>query len=383
MTDEFAEATSPARQLLEEARDDLGIDDCVLWLQSVGALQTELTTVTSGAGVDIPIGKGIAGSAFSSNAVIVVRDFEDTEDLEARHLQMQQPDVVMREKWRSAIYVPISFPPGTAVFAAYSENVARFSGNEAPMMEVWGERLLLRCRLQRIGSRQVRLARFYDNLLEHVHDIRQYADTVLMNLEGLRDGSRRASLDRAVRAAKDLDALCQRDLRAVAQQEPRNRLCNVTREVHEIVEAMRTRALTGGIRISFSGDANSPGRIDPRELRRAVSNLIANSISQLASVSRREKSIDVKVHASQSYTAVSVKDNGPGIQPDRVPSIFDAGVSYTAGGYGIGLAQVESTMVAIGGLARVTHNDFGRGCSFTLYIPTTRGIKNGANLMDR
>lgn len=110
MTDEFAEATSPARQLLEEARDDLGIDDCVLWLQSVGALQTELTTVTSGAGVDIPIGKGIAGSAFSSNAVIVVRDFEDTEDLEARHLQMQQPDVVMREKWRSAIYVPISFP---------------------------------------------------------------------------------------------------------------------------------------------------------------------------------------------------------------------------------------------------------------------------------
>lgn len=337
-----------------------------------GAAGLELTTVTSGAGVDLPIGKGIAGSAFASNTVIVVPDFEDQDDLASRNLHMQQPDVVKREKWRSAIYVPISFPPGVAVFAAYSEVVARFTGGEASEMEIWGERLLLRCRLQRLGSRQMKLARFYDNLVEHIHDIRQYADTARMNMEGLRDGAPRAKLERAVKAAMDLDSLCQRDLRSVAQQQPKNRLCNVTREVEELVEVMRTRASTYGIRISFSGDAHAPGRIDPRELRRAASNLIANSISQLASVGRKDKHIAVEVGAFPSYTSVSVTDNGPGIQPDRVPRIFDAGVSYSPGGYGIGLAQVEATMVAIGGTAKLTHNDFGKGCSFTLFLPKAR-----------
>lgn len=365
-------APGPATALLYEARTALGVDDCVLWLQSFGALVTEVTTVTSGrAGVDIPVGQGIAGRAFSTNSVVIVDDFQDVAELERRQLRMQQPGVVKREGWRSAIYVPLAFPSSTAVLAAYSERAGNFTGREAPAIEVWGERVLLRTRWQRLFSRPVKLARIYDSVANHIHDIRQYADTALMNVEAIREGSSRAKIDRSIESLKSLRALCERDLRVVTKAVVRNRLCNVTEVVNDLVHEMRTYAESRHVAILLRAEDNVPGLIDPSELHRAVSNLITNSLTQLKSVQRDRKQITVEV-SKGSQSVVAVSDNGPGIQPDRVPRIFEPGTSFSHNGYGLGLSQVEAAVSAVGGEVRVTANNFGNGCTFTLYLPSTR-----------
>ena len=371
MNDSPLPSQSVATSLLLEARVELNVDDLVLWIRSAGALITEATTVVGGRdlSVDIPLGQGIAGRAFETNDVVVVDDFHDFDSLVARGLEMQQPDVVAREKWRSGIYVPIQYPVGLAVIAAYSEDIASFRVQDASPLETWGERALLRARWDHVGARPFMLTRILENVAMHIHDIRQASDTALMNVEAIRDGSKGASVPRTVESLKKLSAMCERDLRSVMQQRPKSRLCNVSEVVAAVVEDFHSRTSAHHIDLDYSAIEHIAGLIDPVVLRRCLANLIANSITHLSDVHRGRKYIHVTVRAAKGQTEIEVADNGTGIQPDRVGKIFEPGVSFSPLGFGLGLSQVETALSAVGGAVRLTRNDFGSGCAFTLYLP--------------
>ena len=134
-----------ATELLFTAREQLPVDDVVLWLRTGGALITEATTVTTGSGtsVDIPVGMGIAGRALADGAPILVKDFQDTDELERRELRMQQPHVVQRQGWRSAVYAPLPFPRDAAVIACYSRTPNNFDSSIVNSLVDWGEKALL------------------------------------------------------------------------------------------------------------------------------------------------------------------------------------------------------------------------------------------------
>jgi two-component system sensor histidine kinase FlrB len=71
---------------------------------------------------------------------------------------------------------------------------------------------------------------------------------------------------------------------------------------------------------------------------------------------------------------ITVRDTGPGIAPDDLPRIFDAGFSTRPGSSGLGLAVCQRILEQHGGTISVESRP-GEGATFRLHLPGTQGPK--------
>ena len=71
---------------------------------------------------------------------------------------------------------------------------------------------------------------------------------------------------------------------------------------------------------------------------------------------------------------ITVRDTGPGIAPDDLPRIFEAGFSTRPGSSGLGLAVCQRILEQHGGTIRVESRP-GEGATFRLRLPGTQGPK--------
>lgn len=115
----------------------------------------------------------------------------------------------------------------------------------------------------------------------------------------------------------------------------------------------------------------APRRIDapadPERLGQVVANLVENALKYAAGA------VEVRVRAADGSVLVEVSDDGPGINPDDLPRVFER--LYTsrrvAGrqvGTGLGLAIVHELMTAMGGTVAVDAPPHG-GARFTVTLP--------------
>jgi len=65
---------------------------------------------------------------------------------------------------------------------------------------------------------------------------------------------------------------------------------------------------------------------------------------------------------------IKVKDNGPGIDPDDLPSIFDPFFTAKSQGSGLGLTTVNRIVTAHRGHVTVC-SEMGAGTEFKIYLP--------------
>jgi signal transduction histidine kinase len=65
---------------------------------------------------------------------------------------------------------------------------------------------------------------------------------------------------------------------------------------------------------------------------------------------------------------ISVRDDGPGIPPDKIERVFEAYYTTKKGGTGLGLAIVRHNVELYGGIVRV-ESELGKGALFTLVFP--------------
>jgi two-component system nitrogen regulation sensor histidine kinase NtrY len=101
----------------------------------------------------------------------------------------------------------------------------------------------------------------------------------------------------------------------------------------ELVDAYRA-ASPPGVELSFTADPQAlPARFDARLLRRAVRNLIENSLR--ASAGRGE--VALRVAAEDGMASIAVADRGPGVAPELLQRIFDPYFSTHDSGTGLGL----------------------------------------------
>jgi len=365
---------SPSSALLLKAREDLGVDDLILWVRHDPYLVTAATTVYFGAPhpVDLPIGSGVAGTVFQRNERTLVPDLLDVATLAREGLALRQPELVETQGWRSGLFVPLSFPPRTALIGAYSRKPGGVPVDPNTLEEV-GERALLRIKWEEVAERPLRLEEIYNQITDYLHDIRQFADTALMNVQGARDGTKSADLHKAIESLTKLTSLCEAPLRNVALAPKAPRLINMSRLIEEVLKEVSGPFRQADIQIQSSIPERVPAFVNEQSFRRALMNILKNARHHLTT-SRRSRLIEVSVSVRDGLCVVIIRDNGPGIQPDRIPRIFEPGVSYSSSGYGIGLAQVESAVSAVGGTVRVSQNTFGQGVSFELVVPTRRAV---------
>jgi len=112
---------------------------------------------------------------------------------------------------------------------------------------------------------------------------------------------------------------------------------------------------------------------DPVRLSQIFGNLLNNSCKYTNPGGK----IGVTVERRGNEAVVTIEDNGIGIPPDRIDSIFDMfnqvdqSRTRSQGGLGIGLALVKRLVEMHGGSVRATSAGTGRGTEFVVRLPIT------------
>lgn len=111
-------------------------------------------------------------------------------------------------------------------------------------------------------------------------------------------------------------------------------------------------------------------------VHRIVSNLLLNAVQACKGTGHIEVAVGPAAPGVVPRGAdiehpvqLVVEDNGPGIDPELQPRLFQPFVSRRPGGSGLGLAIVQRAVEAHRGLVLV-HSTPGQGARFTVYLPT-------------
>jgi signal transduction histidine kinase len=120
------------------------------------------------------------------------------------------------------------------------------------------------------------------------------------------------------------------------------------------------------------GESFPPLLMQHRHLSEAFMNVLQNAREALG-----EKGGNVWVTArcdSALSVEVSIRDDGPGIPPEKHGKIFEAYFTMKAKGTGLGLATVKHNVELYGGAVRV-ESELGKGARFILIFPAKALIK--------
>ncbi len=113
--------------------------------------------------------------------------------------------------------------------------------------------------------------------------------------------------------------------------------------------------------------------VDASRIAQVVSNLLTNAARYTAD---RGKIVLSARRERDDMIAVSVRDNGMGIQKEMLPHVFELffqrkrSVDRAEGGLGLGLALVKSLVELHGGTVGAASEGPGRGSEFTIRLPT-------------
>ena len=115
--------------------------------------------------------------------------------------------------------------------------------------------------------------------------------------------------------------------------------------------------------------------MDPERLGQIVANLIENAWKYAKST------IVVSVHSHDSKVEIAVTDDGPGIDPDDLPNIFERLYSSRKEpgrkvGTGLGLAIVRELVIAMDGKVRATAAE-GGGARMIVQFRHHAGLRRG------
>jgi two-component system phosphate regulon sensor histidine kinase PhoR len=134
-------------------------------------------------------------------------------------------------------------------------------------------------------------------------------------------------------------------------------------------QASELRAESKKITIEISCPNDLQAACNEALLEQAISNLIDNAVKY----SPAGSNVAVCADQTEGQVFISVKDNGPGIESQHLPRIFerfyrvDKGRSRAEGGTGLGLAIVKHIAQVHGGQA-VVESTPSKGSTFTIFL---------------
>lgn len=159
--------------------------------------------------------------------------------------------------------------------------------------------------------------------------------------------------------------------RADADQMPaRREEVDLAEIVDDCCRGVRPLAETKGLSLHWDPGAEIQVTADPRLLRRAVTNVLANAIKHTP----QEGIVSVRLEAGQGRAVVEIADSGSGIPAEELPHVFDRFFrgSRQPGsedeGSGLGLAIVKVIMELHGGSVEARSLP-GQGAAFLLHLP--------------
>jgi nitrogen-specific signal transduction histidine kinase/CheY-like chemotaxis protein len=149
--------------------------------------------------------------------------------------------------------------------------------------------------------------------------------------------------------------------------------------IHETVSF----ALSGSnvwCRFDIAADL-APCNYDRHQLAQVIENVVINAQQSMPKggqieVVARNIELGDQDHPTLppgSYVKLSVTDQGVGMSPEELPRIFDPFYTTKPKGHGLGLSTAYSIVNRHGGCINVESTP-GRGSTFHIYLPATRGV---------
>ena len=155
-------------------------------------------------------------------------------------------------------------------------------------------------------------------------------------------------------------------------REPDLQSAEINRVVGDVVELMQSRAAEEGVELRYQ-PAEIPSLVfDPEGIHCAVLNVVTNAIDA-ATETQGPGRVEVRTEyaSDQGLVRVSVEDNGPGIAPDQMETLFSPFVSTKKNrGTGLGLPVSQKIVNEHGGRI-VVDSKLKCGSRFTLELPAT------------
>jgi len=147
---------------------------------------------------------------------------------------------------------------------------------------------------------------------------------------------------------------------------------NVTEQLERAIAQVFPPAVPDKIKIHCEFGNNFPPLLMQRgHLSEIFVNLLQNAREALGD----QGNIFVAAGCHRDYSVeISVRDDGPGIPPDKIGRIFEAYYTTKEKGSGLGLAIVKHNAELYGGTARV-ESELGKGAKFTVIFPAKALMK--------
>lgn len=145
---------------------------------------------------------------------------------------------------------------------------------------------------------------------------------------------------------------------------------DISKIVTHVCELLRPEAATREIEICQHVEAPVPqATADPVRLTQALMNMVINAMQAV----ERQGRIEVKAAPVAGSIVLTVHDNGPGIAPERMNSIFDPYFTTKPEGSGLGLWIAQQIVTAHGGSLSAQNLPEG-GAVFTMVLPVRPAV---------
>jgi signal transduction histidine kinase len=137
------------------------------------------------------------------------------------------------------------------------------------------------------------------------------------------------------------------------------------------IDALRPMAALKNVRLAFEVDADAEVSGDETRLRQVLTNLLDNAIK----FSPEGGEVRLLAVRSDDWVSATVLDEGPGIEPDFLPHVFeqfrqsDPSTTREHAGLGLGLSIVQRIVEMHGGTVAADNRTDRRGAIFTVRLP--------------
>jgi PAS domain S-box-containing protein len=310
---------------------------------------------------------------------------------EDRDKQSRWWDRLVRDRSSEPLSVRMVRPDGSirhlytqAAVMRLADGVERVVGTTLDVTErvQLEEQLRHAAKMEAIGTLAAGVAHDFNNYL-------MVMDSSLSMLVDSSEGAEREELIESGRLALGRCIELTRQLLAFARREPfRPEVIDLTQVVEDFRELLN-RAV--GRRASLVLELSVGcvrARVDSRLVERMLTNLVVNAADAIEESGIRSGRIVVRLSRvvltaprrsvpddvpPGDYVCIAVEDNGGGIEPARLPRIFDPYFTTKPQGRGTGLGLASVYGMARQNQGQVTVNDLAIGTQFTLWFPRVDG----------
>ena len=151
---------------------------------------------------------------------------------------------------------------------------------------------------------------------------------------------------------------------------PRKGRFDLNKAINEVIALAESAINTNGVSVQTRlAEGLAPVQGDRVQLQQVVLNLILNAVEAMSTVEAGPRELLISTEQTQTGgVLVSVRDSGPGIDPDHLDRVFEAFYTTKSSGVGMGLSICRSIIDAHGGRLWAEANE-PRGAVFQFTLP--------------